>query len=49
MMTKQKYYGTEIYKEKYPNKKKEKSKGKLQGESQLKKNNGWLFKAEIFD
>jgi hypothetical protein len=29
-MTKQKYYGNETYKEKYPYKKKEKSKGKYQ-------------------
>lgn len=48
-MTKQKYYGKEAYKEKYPYKKKEKCKGKLPRESQLKKNNGWLYKAELFD
>ena len=29
-MTKQKYYGKETYKEKYPYRKKEKSKGKYQ-------------------
>jgi hypothetical protein len=48
-MTQQTYYGTAVYKEKYPDKKKEKNKGKLPRESQLKKNHGWLFKAEIFD
>jgi len=48
-MTQQKYYGTAVYKEKYPYKKKEQNKGKLPRESQPKKKNGWLFKAEIFD
>ena len=48
-MTNQKYHRTEVYKEKYSTEKKEKNKGKLPRESQLKKNNGWLFQAEVFD
>jgi hypothetical protein len=39
-MTKQKYYGKETYKEKYPYQKKEKNKGKLQ----QSEDENWYYK-----
>jgi len=48
-MDKHQYYRRKACNVKYPAEKKEKSKGKLPRESQLKKNNRWLFQAEIFD
>jgi len=48
-MDKHKYYRREACNVKYLTEKKKKSKGKLSRESQMKKNNGWLFQAEAFD